>query len=176
MIDNMAEPNFDAPIPGMSLTHEVGARPWQTPAQYTTVEEALDYYIPRFANDDVTDQLMDVLEMGVPVSTVANNIQLAGVMEGKHSVDVGMLVIPVLMELIMYMADKSGIDYNTGMEKSTEIKSTQVDKALAKLQDEAEEEKEDVDSTETDEVTDDIVSTLREVATERATGLMGRRG
>ena len=62
------------------------------------------------------------------------------------------------------------------MEKSTEIKSTQVDKALAKLQDEAEEEKEDVDSTETDEVTDDIVSTLREVATERATGLMGRRG
>tara|TARA_E500000318_G_scaffold95741_1_gene95662 strand:+ start:955 stop:1485 length:531 start_codon:yes stop_codon:yes gene_type:complete len=176
MIDNMAEPNFDAPIPGMSLTHEVGARPWQTPPQYTTVEEALDYYIPRFANDDVTDQLMDVLEMGVPVSTVANNIQLAGVMEGKHSVDVGMLVIPVLMELIMYMADKSGIDYNTGMEKSTEIKSTQVDKALAKLQDEAEEEKEDVDSTETDEVTDDIVSTLREVATERATGLMGRRG
>jgi hypothetical protein len=176
MIDNMAEPNFDAPIPGMSLTHEVGARPWQTPPQYTTVEEALDYYIPRFANDDVTDQLMDVLEMGVPVSTVANNIQLAGVMEGKHSVDVGMLVIPVLMELIMYMADKAGIDYNTGMEKSTEIKSTQIDKALAKLQDEAEEEKEDVDSTETDAVTDDIVSTLREVATERATGLMGRRG
>ena len=41
------EPMLDAPIPGQSLTHELGARPWQTPAQYATVEEALDYYIPR---------------------------------------------------------------------------------------------------------------------------------
>ena len=32
--------SFDRPIPGMSMTHEVGARPWQTPPTYTTVEEA----------------------------------------------------------------------------------------------------------------------------------------
>ena len=25
-------PTFDAPIPGESLTHELGARPWQSPA------------------------------------------------------------------------------------------------------------------------------------------------
>ena len=27
----------------MGLTHEVGARPWQSPPQHTTVEEALDF-------------------------------------------------------------------------------------------------------------------------------------
>ena len=37
--------NFDAPIPGMSLTAELGARPWQTPAQYPTVDEAIEYYM-----------------------------------------------------------------------------------------------------------------------------------
>ena len=32
------EPIFDAPIPGMSLTAELGGRPWQSPPQYATVE------------------------------------------------------------------------------------------------------------------------------------------
>jgi len=170
------EPTLDAPIPGQSLTHELGARPWQTPAQYTTVEEALDYYIPRFANDEVTEQLMDVLEMGVPVTTLANTIQLGGVMEGKHSVDVGMLVIPVLMELIMYTADSEGIEYNTGMEKDTEVRGTQIDKAILRLQEETEAESDEEFSAKDQETTDEIINTLKGVATERATGLMGRRG
>ena len=170
------EPMLDAPIPGQSLTHELGARPWQTPAQYTTVEEALDYYIQRFANDDVTEQLLDVLETGVPVSTLANTIQLAGVMEGKHSIDVGMLVIPVLMELIMYMADEEGIEYNTGLEKDEDIRSTQIQKALVRLQEESEAQAEEAGSPEEDETTNEIVTTMREAATERATGLMGRGG
>ena len=175
-MDITNEPMLDAPIAGMSMTHELGARPWQSPAQYTTVEEALEYYIPRFANDDVTEQLMDVLEMGVPVTTLANTIQLSGVMEGKHSIDVGMLAIPVLMELIMFMADEEGIQYNTGMEKPTEVRSTLIDKALVKLQEQSEEEAEEGDSPESQATTDEITQTLKEVATERATGLMGRRG
>ena len=168
-------PTFDAPIPGESLTHELGARPWQSPAQHVTVEEALDFYIPRFANDDVTEQLMDVLEMGVPVTAVANSIQLSGVMEGKHSIDVGMLVLPVLMELIMFMADEEGIEYNTGMEKSTEVRSTMIDKALVKLQEQSEEDAAEEGSPQEQETTDAIINEMKEAATGRATGLMGRR-
>ena len=170
------EPMLDAPIAGMSMTHELGARPWQSPAQHVTVEEALDYYIPRFANDDVTEQLMDVLEMGVPVTAVANSIQLSGVMEGKHSIDVGMLVLPVLMELIMFMADEEGIEYNTGMEKSTEVRSTMIDKALVKLQEQSEEDAAEKSSPQEQETTDAIINEMKEAATGRATGLMGRRG
>ena len=33
----MANTLFDAPVAGQSLTAEVGARPWQQPAQYSTV-------------------------------------------------------------------------------------------------------------------------------------------
>ena len=160
---------LDAPIPGMSMTHELGARPWQTPAQHTTVEEALDYYIPRFANDEVTEQLMDVLEMGVPVTAVANSLQLSGVMEGKHSIDVGMMVIPVLMELIMFMAEEEGIKYNTGLEKDEEVRSTVIDKALIRLQEQTEEEGGEEQPQET---TDEIVGTMKEVATGRATGCL----
>ena len=81
---------FDALIPGMSLTHELGARPWQSPAQYPTVDKAIEYYLERMSTDEFMDQMADVLEMNVPVTTLANTIQLAGVMgRCKHSVDVG---------------------------------------------------------------------------------------
>ena len=106
---------FDAPIPGMSLTHELGARPWQSPAQYTTVDEAVEYYLERMSTDEFMDQMADVLEMNVPVTTLANTIQLAGVMDGKHSIDVGMLVMPLLMEMIMLIGDNAGVNYDSGL-------------------------------------------------------------
>jgi hypothetical protein len=92
----LAEESFDAPIPGMSLTHALGDRPWQQPSQFTTVDDAIEYYMARMTSEEFMMQLVDVLEMGVPVTTLANTIQLSNVMEGKHTVDVGMLVTPLL--------------------------------------------------------------------------------
>lgn len=124
---------FDAAIPGQSLTAELGSRPWQQPAQYTTVEEALDYYIPRLESEEVSSQLLDVLEMGIPVTTVANTMQLGSVMEGKHSVDVGMLILPVLVELIMLIGDTAGVKYTSGLEKDKDIRGSLVDLAVSRF-------------------------------------------
>ena len=136
MADIMMQPPLDAPIPGQSLTAELGSRPWQQPAQYTTVEDALDYYIPRLESEEVTEQLLDVLEMGIPVTTVANTMQLGSVMEGKHSVDVGMLVLPVLVELIMLIADSAKVEYTSGLEKDKKIRGSLVDLAVSKFNEE----------------------------------------
>ena len=119
----LAENSFDAPIPGMSLTHELGARPWQTPPQFPTVDDAIEYYMASMTNEDFMIQLIDVLELGVPVTTVANSIQLANVMEGKHTVDVGMLVTPLLMELLMMLAESAGIEYDSGLNDPEENKT-----------------------------------------------------
>ena len=53
--------NFDAPIPGQSLTHELGARPWQNPPQYSTIEEALEFYVPRLSNKNFVGRMIDIL-------------------------------------------------------------------------------------------------------------------
>lgn len=144
------EPTFAAPIPGMSLTAELGDRPWQNPPQFTTVEQALEYYIPRLSSEEVSSSLMDVLEMGIPVTTIANTLQLSSVMEGKHSVDVGILVMPVLVEMISYLADAAGIDYDSGTEKATKgkISNSLVDKAIMMLEEEMQEPTEEVSETE----------------------------
>ena len=49
------KPSIDGPIAGMGMTSELGSRPWQSPPEYATVEEALDYYIPKFSNSEIYD-------------------------------------------------------------------------------------------------------------------------
>ena len=118
----MVEPDtplFDRPIPGMSLTAELGNRPWQQPPQYSTVEEALQWYIPRLTNPEMLDQLLNVMESGIPLTTIADAMQTGGVMEGKHSLDVGILILPVLIETMAYLAEEAGIEYTEGSNVET---------------------------------------------------------
>ena len=131
------QPRFDAPIPGMSMTHELGARPWQSPPQYSTVDDAIEYYLDRMSSDDFLDQLTDILEMGVPVTTLANTLQLGNVMEGVHTIDVGMLVLPVLVEMMMLVGDSAGIEYDSGLDKrinKDKVRDSLVIKTAQKLQ------------------------------------------
>jgi hypothetical protein len=161
----MAEEFFDAPIPGMSLTHELGARPWQQPPQFPTVDEAIEYYMSSMTSEEFMEQLIDVLEMGVPVTSIANSMQLTSVMEGKHSVDVGMLVVPLLIELIMMLGDSAGIEYETGLQNPDRNKAR--DSQLAKYAMRYRKSLKDID-------TEAMVDNTTEEK-DQPTGLMARR-
>ncbi len=166
----MIQARFEAPIPGMAMTHELGARPWQQPAKHPSVEDALEYYLPRMQDNSFTDSLINVIEMGMPLTTLANTIQLAGVMEGRHSVDVGILIMPVLIEMMQLVAEAEGVEYVTGMERDmqTETKDSDVSAALATLKDDLANVEDE--SEENDEI--EIV----EKSNEPSLGLMARRG
>ena len=168
------QPRFDAPIPGMSLTHELGARPWQQPAQFTTVDEVIDHYVTRMMNnDDFADQLVDVMDMGIPLTTIANTIQLAGVMEGKHSIDTGLLALPVLIETMMLIGDGAGIDYNTGMkEEISRNRQTLSARTVEKLMEQEKGNDKDPDNIVIEE---DIEDTQDKPVDEEPVGLMQRR-
>ena len=127
------EQSFDRPIPGMGMTFEVGSRPWQTPPELTTVEQATDYYVERMNTDAFKGQLIDVIEMGVPLATLANTIQLASVMEGIHSVDVGILMIPIIVELLITIADSQGAKYQTGMEGMENERATAPNRIISDI-------------------------------------------
>jgi len=159
---------FDAPIPGESLTIELGSRPWQQSPQMSTVDEAIEYYMERMSTDEFMNQLMDVLELEVPITSIVNTMQLNSVMEGVHSVDVGVLVSPLLVEMIMYMADMAKVDYVSGLEKpdtSDKLSPTKIAKMMNKF-------KEEVDEMDVDE--EPSVEALEE-KTEEPKGLMARR-
>lgn len=117
---------MDAPIAGQAMTAPLGERPWQNPPHLTSVNEAIEFYIPRITEPKAGSRIMDMLEMGIPVATLVDTIQLSGVMEGVHSVDVGMLVSPVLAETIVQMADQTGTNYK---KMPTDVDENKIDRS-----------------------------------------------
>ena len=107
-------PAFDAPIPGQSLTSEPKNRPWRNPPQLDTVEDVMEYYLPKLSDPDFAPQLLDVVERGIPLTSLAETIVTGGAMEGIHSIDVGMLVAPILVEFMKGMAEIADVEYTLG--------------------------------------------------------------
>lgn len=168
------EQSLDAPIPGMGLTAELGGRPWQQPPQFATVEDTIDYYIERMSNNVFTEKLISTLEMGVPVTTIADVMNMSGVMEGIHSVDVGILVSPVLVEFMMFIADTADIEYNTGLEEEEGPSQALVNRALGKFK----KEKAEQEKTQPEEMVEMMPMEAQEeepTAEEKPVGLMARR-
>ena len=127
--------SLSRPVPGQSLTHEVRARPWQNPPQFNTVEESMDWYLERFNNPDLVQELLAIMESGVPISTIANSMQLGAVLQGVHSIDVGVLIVPIIMEILRTLAEKTDTKYVIGDEpEETDRPSDAVlDSALNKI-------------------------------------------
>ena len=128
------EPQIDAPIPGMGLTAPMGGRPWLKPPQFATVEDSLEYYFAKFTDRNFVPELLTIIELGVPLTTIANSFQLASVMEGKHSVDVGILVIPVIVEMMMAVAEANDVEFVSGLSREKEQDLSNAEIALAKKQ------------------------------------------
>ena len=124
-----------------------------------------------FTLDDFLDQLTDILEMGVPVTTLANTLQLGNVMEGVHTIDVGMLVLPVLIELISLIADTANIKYTSGLEGDDRVRGSLVDKAVMKL--DAKKIEDNTDEAEPEN--EMVIEEMKTAADKRAGGLMARR-
>lgn len=168
-----AEDAFDRPIPGMSLTHELGARPWQTPPEYATIEEALDFYIPRLTDPSFINRLIDIIEMGIPLTSLAEIITVGGVMQGLHTVDVAVLINPVLVELMEGIATKAGIEYRLGDVDGEDVPDKMLMSKVRKaLKDTNLTEEDEKDSTE--KLVEVETETEEEEVTEKPMGLMSR--
>lgn len=115
---------LNRPIPGMSLTTEPGDRPWENPPSLVTVEEALEFYTRRIlANRETHDDLLDMVESGLPIRNIASMFTKMSVMQGRHTIDVGILVMPAIEELIMAVADMHDVEYRTSVEDMLKEKS-----------------------------------------------------
>lgn len=102
---------LQGPIPGMSLTGEPRNVPWENPPQLVTVEEAFKYYTERLLDEDVSENILIALEEKLDIETLAEIIATSSVMNGIHTLDVAILVNPIIRELLMYIADAAEVDY-----------------------------------------------------------------
>ena len=164
------EPNVDYPIPGMGMTAELGSRLWEQPPLLNSVDEAIDFYLERIKQSDIQKGLIKAIDFGIPLTTIANTLQLVNVMEGRHNIDIGVLMLPILVETMRYIAEEANIEYVTGMEEIKEKDDALALKVASKMIDEKEEivEEEDVNKiSETETTGVEIVKPPK--------GLMSRR-
>lgn len=107
---------FDAPIPGQSLTGAPKNFPWERPPEMTDPEEVLIHYLERLNGEEQLEGIMNLLELDISVVQLTEGLMRTGVSEGLHSIDVGLLISPVIHEFIKTAADELGMEYEEGVE------------------------------------------------------------
>ena len=110
--DNFTEApynEFDAPIPGQSLTDTPGNAPWEHPPQYTDPEQVLDGLYDKITNGEFTEQLISMLDAGIPVEAIVRVMVFGGFMQGKFTPDMGFMIVEPLMKLIAAVGIRAGV-------------------------------------------------------------------
>ena len=100
---------FDAPVPGQSLTDTPGNYPWEHPAQFTDAREATEYIWDRLHADDFAEQVVAMLDANIPVEAVARVILFGGFLEGKFSPDLAFIITEPVMQMIAVIGATAGL-------------------------------------------------------------------
>ena len=164
----MAEPIFAAPIPGASLTTELGNRPWENPPKQANLDVVINSYIRRLQSPDIIRPLVDAIRYGTSVTTIVESVIETAVMEGEHSLDVGILASPVIVEYLKQIAESSKLDYKlTDADVRAAKKRKTIDSRLL------EEVLKELDKP---KAIDDTIEESVEIVETETKGLMSRRG
>jgi len=74
---------FDSPVAGQSLTDTPGNYPWEHEPQFTDPEEITEYLWVTMHKKQFTEELIAMLDAGVPVEAIGRTVLFGGFMEGK---------------------------------------------------------------------------------------------
>ena len=165
-------------IPGQSLTSEPKNAPYENPPEITTPEDAIEWHLDRLLEDDKFSSLLDAMELGMDVVTLTEGLLRGAVVDGRHSIDISLIIAPVVHEFIKSAAEQSGVDYDEGIPDDTEernmvqykINSRKAKKMLAEYEEDAGIES---DESKMDTVEEEVEETVEETKAAPA-GLMSR--
>jgi|TARA_R110000796_G_scaffold187619_1_gene304550 hypothetical protein len=107
---------FSTAVPGQSLTSEPKNAPWENPPLMVDPEEALLYHLENLKEPKVTESIAGLMALGVDILNLTEGILRTAVATGQHSIDVSLIIAPVIHEYIKGIGDGAGIDYNEGLE------------------------------------------------------------
>ena len=100
---------FDTPIPGQSLTDEPGNYPWEHPPQFVETDEAADYLWDRMSEPEIAEQVIALLDAGVPVEAIGRAALFGGFLNGKFTPDVAFIIAEPVMKMILTIGVIAGI-------------------------------------------------------------------
>ena len=115
---------FNVPIPGESLTVEPKSMPYERPPEISDPIEALDLHINNITRQDAMEDMFFFLDSGLELTSLVEGILRSAVMSGIHSIDVSLIIAPVLHEEIKALALEAGVDFKEGFDNDEEKSAT----------------------------------------------------
>ena len=108
---------FEAPIPGQSLTNEPKNYAWENPPKFIYPEDALIWHMERLEEPERIKSIFHFLKLDVDVVTLVEGITRNAVAEGFHTIDVSLIISPVIHEYIVGIAEVAGVEFNEGLDE-----------------------------------------------------------
>jgi len=149
-------------IPGQSLTDEPKNFAWERPPEITDPDKAIAYHMDYLSNPEVVESTLFILASGLPVKNFVDVLLTNAVGNGIHSIDVSLIIKPVVEEAVVLTAIEADIEFleefdNTKAKEASQ-KSREETLILSKLKDALEDDTEQGDEG----LIEDTVSALGE--------------
>jgi len=100
---------FDAPVPGQGITDKPGNYPWEHPPQYTDTMEATEFVWDKLTQPQFAEQVIGMLDAGIPVEAIGRIIVFSGFTEGKWTPDVAFIITEPIMKMIATIGIQGGV-------------------------------------------------------------------
>lgn len=97
--------------PGISWTAPAKGRPWSQPPKIVKLSAIAQGYIDNLSSASSINSVIDAIETKVPLASLAEALMLSSVNKGIHTIDTGILVMPVIIEMLATAAEIHGIEY-----------------------------------------------------------------
>ena len=123
---------FDGPIPGASLTEELGSEPNERPPQYVVPDEALLYVKEQINQPEAFERIVIAAGLDIPIELVARAIVFSGWALGKYTHDISLLIFGPVFGYMLDMLNEEGIDHVPLAERADD---PDLEKAMALLAD-----------------------------------------
>jgi len=100
---------FDAPVPGQGLTDKPGNYPWEHPPEYTDTMEASEYVWDKLTEPLFAQQVVAMLDAGIPVEAITRIVIFSGFTEGKWTPDVGFMLAETVVKMVATIGVTGGV-------------------------------------------------------------------
>lgn len=109
------------PIPGQSLTTVPGNAQYEQPPAMIDPELILKSHLQRLSKPKAMEDMLDFIDQGIDVRTLVEGILRSAVLNGIHSIDVSLIIAPILHEFVRGLPLAAGIEFEDGFEDHQEV-------------------------------------------------------
>ena len=167
---------FDGPIPGSSLTEELGSEINERPPVYTDPDEAYEFVMNKIQSPDAFERIMISAKLDIPVELTVRAIVFSGWALGQYTHDIMLMLFPVVFDGVLDLLEENDIPHIALAERAEDDTLEEAMQELEKY--EKFKSGEDVDS---EMISEEVSEESEEEPEEEPeleipdTGLMGRR-